>query len=244
MLSDAGKNASSPLWEGRRRRGVKIVKAERKAEGENEVFGLGFAEALPILGEAKDTERQAQYREENKVLFPGFFSITTAILQNVRKILQGPIHQCFEVRHQIFPARGKAVFYPRGNLRENFPMQKSVGLQIAKGNGKHPLGNIPQTAVDFSETERSVGFERNEHQERPFVSQTPQKIPDGANSGMMKIFHTPPPFSRLFSDKSSLFVSYLSPSTFLTRGRELPYLCLPKVSNLSIKTKKKTWQKK
>ena len=35
---------------------LKIVKAERKAEGENEVFGLGFAEAHPILGEAKDTE--------------------------------------------------------------------------------------------------------------------------------------------------------------------------------------------
>ena len=67
MLSDAGKNASSPLWEGRQRRGVKIVKAERKAEGENEVFGLGFAEAHPILGEAKENQSRAQRKDENEV---------------------------------------------------------------------------------------------------------------------------------------------------------------------------------
>ena len=43
------------------------MKAERKAEGENEVFGLGFAEAHPILGEAKDTQSRAQRKDENEV---------------------------------------------------------------------------------------------------------------------------------------------------------------------------------
>lgn len=43
------------------------MKAERKAEGENEVFGLGFAEAHPILGEAKDNQSRAQRKDENEV---------------------------------------------------------------------------------------------------------------------------------------------------------------------------------
>ena len=63
MLSDAGKNASSPLWEGRQRRGVKIVKAERKAEGENEVFGFGFAEAHPVLSKDKQSQTNSGQEE-------------------------------------------------------------------------------------------------------------------------------------------------------------------------------------
>ena len=46
---------------------LKIVKAERKAEGENEVFELGFAEAHPILGEAKENQSRAQRKDENEV---------------------------------------------------------------------------------------------------------------------------------------------------------------------------------
>ena len=174
----------------------RYAKAGAAGRRENEVFRFNTQPAASFSYE-KTAHASVAGRKEDDVLFARLAGVPIPILQDARKILQRPIDQFFNMGHQTFSAPGETVFYPRGYLWKNFPNDQSVSLQITKGNSKHPLGDIPQTAMDLPETERPVGFECNQHQERPLVPQTSQKIPDGTNSGMMKIFHTHPPFLKI-----------------------------------------------
>ncbi|MCW3088033.1 MAG: hypothetical protein JWQ78_1419 [Sediminibacterium sp.] len=102
------------------------------------------------------------------VIFPG--------LDDLGKIIVGPVGQLQQLFKKALPEFGQFIFHPWGDLGVNFAVNHAVFLQGTKGNGQHSLGNAFDSQFKFVEPAFFILPEPKDGIDGPFVAKPGQYI--------------------------------------------------------------------
>ncbi len=138
------------------------------------------------------TNRRELYNKMEAMipLFEGFLTSGRSLrphrlrtpFQNGRRVLQRPLHQIVQIRHQIAPGIGQTILDAGRHFGIDLSMDQPVRFERTQGDSQHPLRNIPERTLNVVETHRPVRIQRRQHQQRPLVTEAAQDIPNRANS--------------------------------------------------------------
>ena len=102
----------------------------------------------------------------------------------MRPVVPDPGREAFERRKHARPHLGQLVFDARRDLRKIVTHKKPIALQIAQGEGQHPLGDALNSGLQFREAQAMAVSDRQvrHHQYGPLVPETGQDAVRGARS--------------------------------------------------------------